>query len=494
MADYSGSFSGSFEGNGRLLRNINYYDLKNLPRTITTFEGNSILANNALRNNFIANVKTRLNAESVISSSAQLIDEFDIRYGNELGDNLVSGSSQVNFLGLAGIPNGLVSSSAQITITESQISDLTHYTDLDVKSKLNNEGVISGSSQIEFDGISNVPSGLVSSSAQITITESQISDLVHTDISSLNDFTASYATDSSSFDSKISTERSRIDAILDSVDADKDSFAEIVTLINSVDTTNDIAFANHYTASNARLDSLESFSSSIQSEVNTLSSLTSSYLTELPLGVISSSAQITITESQISDLVHTLIPDGTISGSDQITDVITNSYISASVAASGFGSGGVVDYNELENVPSNIISSSAQISALGYLTSQTDSQTLTIAGNTLSISNGNSVILPTGGGAGGGSSIWTTGSQDPEAYTHLMTSNNLQVTGSFEVLGDLTVNGKSIFTQVSTSDTESAVQIKGRLELVEHQIDNYIASASIKIGNTKDVIDCGGFF
>ena len=75
-----------------------------------------------------------------------------------------------------------------------------------------------------------------------------------------------------------------------------------------------------------------------------------------------------------------------------------------------------------------------------------------------------------------------------------MTSNNLQVTGSFEVLGDLTVNGKSIFTQVSASDTESAVQIKGRLELVEHQIDNYIASASIKIGNTKDVIDCGGFF
>ena len=422
MADYSGSFSGSFEGNGSLLRNINYYDLKNLPRTITTFEGNSILANNALRNNFIANVKTRLNAESVISSSAQLIDEFDIRYGNELGDNLVSGSSQVNFLGLAGIPNGLVSSSAQITITESQISDLTHYTDSDVKSKLNNEGVISGSSQIEFDGISNVPSGLVSSSAQITITESQISDLTHTDVSSLN-----------------------------------------------------------------------TFSGSIQSQVDSLTALTSSYLTELPLGVISSSAQITITESQISDLVHTIVPDGTISGSEQITDVITDSYISASVAASGFGSGGVVDYNELENVPSNIISSSAQISALGYLTSQTDSQTLTIAGNTLSISNGNNVILPTGGG-GGGSSIWTTGSQDPEVYTHLMTSNNLQVTGSFEVLGDLTVNGKSIFTQVSTSDTESAVQIKGRLELVEHQIDNYIASASIKIGNTKDVIDCGGFF
>lgn len=365
MADYSGSFSGSFEGNGSLLRNIDYYTLKNLPRTINTFEGNSILANNAFRNNFTQNVKGRLNAEHVISSSAQLTNEFDIRYSNELNDGVVSGSSQITYNGISGIPSGIISSSAQISITESQISDLTHYTNADVRSVMRDDSVVSSSAQI----IEHLPSGLVSSSAQITITE-----------------------------------------------------------------------------------------------------------------------------SQISDLVHTLIPDGTISGSDQITDVITDSYISASVAASGFGSGGVVDYNELENVPSNIISSSAQISALGYLTSQTDSQTLSISGQTLTISNGNSVLLPTGAGGGGGSSIWTTGSQDPVAYTSLMTQNNLQVTGSFDILGDLTVNGKSIFTQVSASDNESAVQINGRLELVEKQIGAYIASASIKIGNTKDVIDCGGFF
>lgn len=55
---------------------------------------------------------------------------------------------------------GVISSSAQVTITESQISDLTHYTDADVKAKLDTEGVIS-------------------SSAQVTITESQISDLTH---------------------------------------------------------------------------------------------------------------------------------------------------------------------------------------------------------------------------------------------------------------------------------------------------------------------------
>jgi len=409
LADYSGSFSGSFEGNGSLLRNIDYYTLKNLPRTINTFEGNSILANNALRNNFTQNVKGRLNAEHVISSSAQLTNEFDIRYSNEL-----------------------------------------------------NDGVVSGSSQITYNGISGIPSGIISSSAQISITESQISDLTHTDVSSLNVFSGSIQ---SQVDSLTSATSSYLTALPD------------IGIVSSSTQISDLGF----------LSSLPNgvISGSSQIEFDSISNV--------PSGLVSSSAQITITESQISDLVHTLIPDGTISGSEQIADVITDSYISASVAASGFGSGGVVDYNELENVPSNIISSSAQISALGYLTSQTDSQTLTITGNTLSISNGNSVILPTGG-AGGGSSIWTTGSQDPVTYTHLMTSNNLQVTGSFDILGDLTVNGKSIFTQVSASDNESAVQINGRLELVEKQIGGYIASASIKIGNTKDVIDCGGFF
>ena len=43
------------------------------------------------------------------------------------------------------LPAGTISSSAQVTITESQISDLDHYTDSDVKTKLNTENVVSGS-------------------------------------------------------------------------------------------------------------------------------------------------------------------------------------------------------------------------------------------------------------------------------------------------------------------------------------------------------------
>ena len=54
-------------------------------------------------------------------------------------------------------------------------------------------------------------------------------------------------------DAKITTEKNRVDAILDASEADKDSFAEIVTLINSIDTTNDQAFAGYVLSNDAAL-------------------------------------------------------------------------------------------------------------------------------------------------------------------------------------------------------------------------------------------------
>lgn len=51
----------------------------------------------------------------------------------------------------------------------------------------------------------------------------------------------------------IDVEKGRIDAILLASDADKDTFAEIVTLINSVDTTNDSAFASYVLSNDAAL-------------------------------------------------------------------------------------------------------------------------------------------------------------------------------------------------------------------------------------------------
>jgi hypothetical protein len=57
----------------------------------------------------------------------------------------------------------------------------------------------------------------------------------------------------SGLQSQIDTEKGRIDAILSASEADKDSFAEIVQLINSVDTENDTAFAGYVSSNDAAL-------------------------------------------------------------------------------------------------------------------------------------------------------------------------------------------------------------------------------------------------
>jgi hypothetical protein len=58
-------------------------------------------------------------------------------------------------------------------------------------------------------------------------------------------------------DAAIAVERNRIDAILAGADADKDTFAEIVTLINSVDTTNDNAFAAYVLSNDAAVAAVQ---------------------------------------------------------------------------------------------------------------------------------------------------------------------------------------------------------------------------------------------
>jgi len=67
------------------------------------------------------------------------------------------------------------------------------------------------------------------------------------------------------------TEQGRIDTILDGANADYDQFVEIVNLINSVDTTNDNAFASFYTSSNNEFISLQQATASLQNDLTSIS-------------------------------------------------------------------------------------------------------------------------------------------------------------------------------------------------------------------------------
>jgi len=78
---------------------------------------------------------------------------------------LVSGSSQVSYPGLSNIPSGIISSSAQIDALfniDGLVSGASQIT------PLLPTGVVSGSSQVSYPSLSNIPAGIVSGSSQVT--------------------------------------------------------------------------------------------------------------------------------------------------------------------------------------------------------------------------------------------------------------------------------------------------------------------------------------
>ena len=94
----------------------------------------SIQVNADTITNFDTNVRDYIRSLDVVSGSSQLTTEFDTRYLNTTGDGVISGSSQISLSGF----------------NTSQLSENTnlYYTDARVKTKLNAETVVSGSSQI----------------------------------------------------------------------------------------------------------------------------------------------------------------------------------------------------------------------------------------------------------------------------------------------------------------------------------------------------------
>ena len=148
---------------------IDYTSIQNKPTTITSEQASAITTNTSKVGYTDAAVKTKLDAEGVISSSAQV----------ELPSGVVSGSIQVEYTQITNIPTllelGTTSTTAlagdTTTITSEQASAISTntskvgYTDSLVKTKLDAEGVLSGSVQVEL------PSGTVSGSSQIEYTQ-----------------------------------------------------------------------------------------------------------------------------------------------------------------------------------------------------------------------------------------------------------------------------------------------------------------------------------
>ena len=163
----------------------------------------------------------------------------------------------------------------------------------------NFEGLTADS--VAYENVTGKPT-LISGSEQVTISG-----------------TTGFSSFSSSVESSISVEKGRVDAILNASSADKDSFKEIVDLINTVDTENDTAFAGYVTSSGNRLTALESsvanldntyatdvalsnasgaLDTSIKANASAIANLDNNYATDSQLTTVSSSLKGEIADNK----------------------------------------------------------------------------------------------------------------------------------------------------------------------------------------------------
>ena len=344
-----------------------------------------------------------------VSSSIQVLGGTGILSGSHTditSINSYTASNDINITNIHSTTSSLEQRVGQIESNTGSYDDLTNISSLNT---------YTGSTNIRLTNVESTTSSLEQRVGQIESNTGSYDDL--TNITHLNTFTSSYYVDSASLDTRITTEKDRIDNILSGASADYDQFVEIVDLVNTTDTSNDTAFANHYTSSRQRDASLEAFTSSIQTEVNLISAATSSYLTQVPAGTVSGSIQV-------------------LGGTDLVSS-------SAQITALGFVS------SSGDSTPAGTISGSKQITDLGFISSSDSITSL----NTFTSSIDTTIKTKLDGdGVISGSSQLTASYDNRYVINQAPTATFTNQTTNFNT--NLATNGKTMVS-ASISDTES---------------------------------------
>jgi hypothetical protein len=172
-------------------------------------------------------------------------------------------------------------------------------------------------------------------------------------------------------------------------------------------------------------------------------------------------------DNRINAISAGVVPSGTVSGSTQVDITQTENYtaFSSSIATSIAGvSASPTDISSLNTFTSSAESrlSSLESATGSYLTSETDSQTLSIVGDQLSISSGNTVTIPTGSGTAD--------------FTQLTNVPSGLVSGSEQILG-----GSGIL-----SGSHPIGNLNSFTESIQSTVDALVASTSSYLTSETD--------
>ncbi len=174
---------------------------------------------------------------------------------------LVSGSSQVSYPDLSNIPSGIISSSAQID-TLFNIDGLV--SGAEQVTPLLPTGVVSGSSQVSYPSLSNIPSGIISGSTQV-----QFNDITN------NPFSHSASNITIPAGKKIRSADENTIVIAENIDVEGN-----ITLLGAVDGVDIAAFKTDFDAFK------------VKTFVTGSSQVSYPSLSNIPSGIVSSSSQV----------------------------------------------------------------------------------------------------------------------------------------------------------------------------------------------------------
>jgi hypothetical protein len=241
-----------------------------------------------------------------------------------------------------------------------------------------------------------------------------------------------FNTFSTSVDSRILTEKGRVDAILSASTADADTFAEIVTLINSVDTTSDTVFGGFVTSSNATNNTQNARLSALETETGSIATAQSAQnarLTSLETTSGSHNSRLSDLEGFSSSLNSTFTTDAELSSvSGAFATTISN-----------LGSTYATD---------------AELSAVSSAVAVRDAgQDTTIS--TLSSSVNSRLVVVEGVSASAASALNSLSSSASSAYAKLNSTNTFNgtqtISGSLIVTQDLVIGGSASIQHVTSS-------------------------------------------
>ena len=297
----------------------------------------------------IANLDATYATDVALSSTSASLAA-DITSNASTAANNLSAASGALALSITNVEGDLSNTSASlassITSTASTAASNLSSTSASLASSI--VGVEGDLSSASASLAASITSTASTAASNLSSTSASLAVSITANADAIAALDSTYATDaelsavSGALASGLVVEKGRIDAILAASTADADTFAEIVTLINSVDTTNDQAFASYYTSSNNRITDLEtdsgSFSTRVSANEAAIAGLDSTYATDAQLTAVSGAFESTIANltNDYTELIN--IPAGIVSSSaQQVANLVGQDVVANSFTGNGSG-------------------------------------------------------------------------------------------------------------------------------------------------------------